>query len=165
MIATQNPHDQLGTFALPESQLDRFLMRISIGYPDRAAERLLLAGSDRRELVDSLLPLLSQDELAELQRQVLAVHAAEPLLNYVQDLIAATRSGRWFLQGLSPRAGLAVLRAAKAQALLAGRDYVAPDDLQSILPQCVAHRLVPVGNAGRGSVEQVRAMVEAVALS
>ncbi len=80
VIATQNPHDQLGTFALPESQLDRFLMRISIGYPDRAAERLLLAGSDRRDLVDSLLPLLSQDELAQLQRQVLAVHTAEPLL-------------------------------------------------------------------------------------
>ena len=164
VIATQNPHDQLGTFALPESQLDRFLMRISIGYPDRAAERLLLAGSDRREMVDTLLPLLSQDELAELQRQVLAVHAAEPLLNYVQDLIAATRSGRWFLQGLSPRAGIALMRAAKAQALIAGRDYVAPDDVQAILPQTVAHRLVPVGDAGRGAVEQVRAMVDAVPL-
>ena len=164
VIATQNPHDQLGTFALPESQLDRFLMRISIGYPDRGAERLLLAGSDRREMVDTLLPLLSQDELAELQRQVLAVHAAEPLLNYVQDLIAATRSGRWFLQGLSPRAGIALMRAAKAQALIAGRDYVAPDDVQAILPQTVAHRLVPVGDAGRGAVEQVRAMVDAVPL-
>ncbi len=113
-------------------------MRISIGYPDRAAERLLLAGSDRRDMVDALLPLLSQEELAELQRQVLAVHAAEPLLNYVQDLIAATRSGRWFLQGLSPRAGIALMRAAKAQALIAGRDYVAPDDVQAVLPQTIA---------------------------
>ena len=165
VIATQNPHDQLGTFALPESQLDRFLMRISLGYPDRAAERVLLAGEDRREMLDHLLPLLSTEELVAIQQEVLAVHASEPLLDYLQSLLAATRSGRWFLQGLSPRAGLAVLRAAKAQALLAGRDYVAPDDLQSILPQCVAHRLVPVGNAGRGSVEQVRAMVEAVALS
>jgi MoxR-like ATPase len=165
VIATQNPHDQLGTFALPESQLDRFLMRISLGYPDRAAERVLLAGEDRREMLDHLQPLLSTEELVAIQQEVLAVHASEPLLDYLQSLLAATRSGRWFLQGLSPRAGLAVLRAAKAQALLAGRDYVAPDDLQAILPQCVAHRLVPVGNAGRGSVEQVRAMVEAVALS
>jgi MoxR-like ATPase len=164
VIATQNPHDQLGTFALPESQLDRFLMRISLGYPDRAAERDLFAGGDRREMVERLGNTLSPIELQALQQQVLDVHAADPLLDYVQDLVAATRSGRWFLQGLSPRAGIAVIRAAKAQALLSGRDYVAPDDVQAILPQTVAHRLVPVGDAGRGPVEQVRAMVEAVAL-
>ena len=164
VIATQNPHDQLGTFALPESQLDRFLMRISLGYPDRASERQLLAGGDRRDMLEGLPPLLSGGELAELQRQVLAVHAAGPLLNYVQDLIAATRSGRWFVQGLSPRAGIALMRAAKAQALIEGRDYVAPDDVQAILPQTMAHRLVPVGDAGRGSVEQVRAMLESVPL-
>jgi len=164
VIATQNPHDQLGTYALPESQLDRFLMRISLGYPDRAAERELLSGRDRRDVVDALQPMLNAGELAQLQAQVLAVHAADTLLNYVQDLIAATRSGRWFLQGLSPRAGIAVIRAAKAQALLSGRDYVAPDDVQAILPQTVAHRMVPVGDAGRGSVEQVRAMLEAVPL-
>jgi MoxR-like ATPase len=139
-------------------------MRISLGYPDRAAERALLSGGDRRDMVESLPGLLTPVELHRLQQQVLQVHAAEPLLNYVQDLIAATRSGRWFLQGLSPRAGIAVLRAAKAQALLAGRDYVAPDDVQSILPQTVAHRLIPSGDAGRGSVEQVRAMLEAVQL-
>ncbi|KQP14988.1 MoxR family ATPase [Pseudorhodoferax sp. Leaf267] len=165
VIATQNPQDQLGTFALPESQLDRFLMRISIGYPDRAAERQLLAGHDRRELVDALPSLLTAAELQALQQQVLAVHAAPPLLDYLQDLIAATRSGRWFLQGLSPRAGIAVVRAAKAQALLSGRDYVAPDDVQAILPQTIAHRLVPVNDAGRGAVEQVRAMVEATPLA
>lgn len=164
VIATQNPHDQLGTFALPESQLDRFLMRISLGYPDRAAERLLLAGSDRRDMVESLQPLLIGPQLAQLQQRVLAVHAAEPLLGYVQDLLEATRSGRWFLQGLSPRAGIALMRAAKAQALIEGRDYVAPDDVQAILPQTVAHRLVPVGDAGRGAVEQVRAMLQAVPL-
>ena len=164
VIATQNPLEQLGTYPLPESQLDRFLMRTSLGYPDRAAERLLLAGGDRRDLVDSLLPLLSQDELAQLQRQVLAVHTAEPLLNYVQDLIAATRTGRWFLQGLSPRAGIALVRAAKAQALISGRDYVAPDDVQAVLPQTIAHRLVPVGDARRGAVEQVRAMADSVPL-
>jgi MoxR-like ATPase len=164
VIATQNAHDQLGTYALPESQLDRFLMRISLGYPDRAAERELLAGHDRRELVDALPSLLDAAQLHALQRQVLEIHAAGPLLDYVQDLVAATRSGQWFLQGLSPRAGIAIVRAAKAQALLNGRDYVAPDDVQAVLPQTVAHRLIPVGDAGRGSVEQVRAMLEAVPL-
>ncbi|MFI5445279.1 AAA family ATPase [Polaromonas sp. UC242_47] len=164
VIATQNPHDQLGTYALPESQLDRFHMRISLGYPDRAAERELLSGSDRRDMVDKLDTLLMPHDLLELQQQVLHVHAAEPLLNYLQDLIAATRSGRWFLQGLSPRAGIAVMRAARAQAFLSGRDYVAPDDIVAILPQTAAHRLVPVTDAGRGSVEQVRAMLEAVPL-
>ncbi|MFO1212135.1 MAG: AAA family ATPase [Paenacidovorax caeni] len=164
VIATQNPLEQLGTFALPESQLDRFLMRISLGYPDRAAERLLLAGEDRRDMVDTLLPLLSLDELEALQRTVLAVHASDALLAYVQDLIAATRSGRWFVQGLSPRAGIALVGAAQGRALIEGRDYVAPDDVQAVLPQTIAHRLVPVGDAGRGALEQVRAMVEATPL-
>ena len=164
VIATQNPHDQLGTFALPESQLDRFLMRISLGYPDRAAERELLNGRDRREMMETMQSTLSAIELQSLQQKVMDIHAAGPLLDYVQELMAATRSGRWFLQGLSPRAGIAVVRAAKAQALLSGRDYVAPDDVQAILPQTVAHRLIPVGDAGRGPVEQVRAMVEAVSL-
>ena len=164
VIATQNPHDQLGTFALPESQLDRFLMRISLGYPDRAAERELLNGRDRREMMETMQGTLSAIELQSLQQQVMDVHAAGPLLDYVQELMAATRSGRWFLQGLSPRAGIAVVRAAKAQALLSGRDYVAPDDVQAILPQTVAHRLIPVGDAGRGPVEQVRAMLDAVSL-
>ncbi|GAB3467393.1 AAA family ATPase [Polaromonas eurypsychrophila] len=164
VIATQNPHDQLGTYSLPESQLDRFHMRISLGYPDRAAERLLLGGSDRRDMVDRLETLLTPHDLLELQHEVLQVHAAEPLLNYLQDLIAATRSGQWFLQGLSPRAGIAVMRAARAQAFLSGRDYVAPDDVVAVLPQTAAHRLVPVTSAGRGAVEQVRAMLEAVPL-
>ena len=165
VIATQNPHDQLGTYALPESQMDRFLMRISLGYPDRQAERQLLAGSDRRDMVTQLQPLLAADELQQLQLAVQQVHVADPLLDYVQDLIAATRSGRWFLQGLSPRAGIALVRAAQAQALISGRDYVAPDDVQAILPQTAAHRLIPVGDAGRGAVEQVRAMLDAVPLS
>ncbi len=165
VIATQNPHDQLGTYALPESQLDRFLMRISLGYPDRVAERALLAGQDRREVVDALPGLLTAAQLLQLQREVLAVHASDALLDYVQDLIAATRSGQWFLQGLSPRAGIAIIRAAKAQALLSGRAYVAPDDVQAILPQTIAHRLLPTGEAGRGAIEQVQAMLQAVPLS
>ena len=164
VIATQNPLDQVGTYALPESQMDRFLMRISLGYPDRAAERELLTGGDRRTVVEQLPSLLSPDELHQLQHSVLQIHAADPLLDYVQDLIAATRSGQWFLQGLSPRAGIAVVRAAKALALLSERDYVAPDDVQAVLPQTIAHRLIPVGNSGRGAVEQVRAMLAAVPL-
>jgi MoxR-like ATPase len=164
VIATQNPLDQIGTYALPESQLDRFLMRISLGYPDRDAERALLAGHDRRTLVDALPSLLSSAELRALQQRVLAVHVSEPLLDYVQDLIAATRNGQWFVQGLSPRAGMAVLRTARAQAMLSGRDYVAPDDVQAILPQTVAHRLLPLSQSGRGAAEQVRAMLEAIPL-
>ena len=164
VIATQNPHDQLGTYALPESQLDRFHMRISLGYPDRAAERELLRGADRRDMLDNLQAVLTPHELLELQQQVMKVHAAEPLLNYLQDLMAATRSGRWFLQGLSPRAGIAVMRAAKAQAFLNHRDYVAPDDIAAVLPQTAAHRLIPVSDAGRGALEQVRAMLAAVPL-
>ncbi len=164
VIATQNPLDQLGTYALPESQLDRFLMRISLGYPDRAAERELLLGSDRRAMVDALSAVMQPGELQQLQAMVRAVHAAAPLLDYVQDLIAATRSGHWFVQGLSPRAGIAVLRAAQAQAILSGRDYVAPDDVQAILPQTIAHRLIPVESATRGAQEQVRAMLSGVPL-
>jgi MoxR-like ATPase len=164
VIATQNPMDQIGTYPLPESQLDRFLMRISLGYPDRAAERELLAGQDRRGMVDALASVMQPGDLRRLQALVQAVHAAGPLLDYVQDLMAATRSGAWFVQGLSPRAGIAVLRAAKAQALLSGRDYVAPDDVQAVLPQTIAHRLVPVDSAARGAEGQVRAMLAAVPL-
>ena len=161
VIATQNPSDQLGTYPLPESQLDRFLLRITLGYPDRAAERELLAGGDRRAAAMRLQPLLRPAQLEAAQQAVLQVRAADALLDYLQALIAATRSGAWFVQGLSPRAGIAVLRVARARALMAGRDYVAPDDVQAILPQAVAHRLQPVSGAGRGPIEQVRAMVEA----
>ncbi|MDD4942331.1 MAG: MoxR family ATPase [Rhodoferax sp.] len=164
VIATQNPYDQLGTYLLPESQLDRFLMRITLGYPNRAAERQLLQGADRRQLVNQLPSVLTPVELQTLQQLVLDVHASEPLLDYVQDLVQATRSGRWFEQGLSPRAGMALLRAAKARALLAGRDFVAPDDVRAILPQTIAHRLTPTSEAKRGAAEQVAAMLEAVAL-
>ena len=164
VIATQNPNDQLGTYPLPESQLDRFLMCITLGYPDRKSERELLAGQDRREAINGLRPVMTPDELRAAQHAVQAVHASDALLDYLQTLIAATRSGRWFVEGLSPRAGIGVLRAARARALLGQRDYVAPDDVQYVLPQTIAHRLVPVSSAGRGRVEQVRAMVEAVAL-
>ena len=162
VIATQNPSEQLGTYPLPESQLDRFLMRISLGYPDAAAERELLAGIDSREALRALQPVFSPAELVAVQSAVRQVHASASLLDYLQALIGATRSGQWFTEGLSPRAGLAVLRAARAVALASGRDYVSPDDIQAILPQTIAHRLHPRAGAGRGAVEQVRAMMETV---
>jgi MoxR-like ATPase len=164
VIATQNPHDQLGTHALPESQLDRFLMRLSLGYPGRDAERHLLLGQDRRQLLETLPALLTAQQLASLQQAVNQVSASDPVLEYLQDLLDATRNGQWFVQGLSPRAGLAILRAAKARALIEGRRYVAPDDIQAVLPQTAAHRLVAVGLAGRSAWEQVKAMMVAIPL-
>jgi MoxR-like ATPase len=164
VIATQNPVDQLGTYPLPESQLDRFLMCITLGYPDRASERALLAGEDRRSAIERLQPVMTPELLRSAQALVSGVHAADALLDYLQALIQATRAGQWFEEGLSPRAGIAWLRAARAHALMARRDYVAPDDLQAVAAQTIAHRLVPVAGAGRGRVEQVRAMLESVAL-
>ncbi len=164
VIATQNPTDQLGTYPLPESQLDRFLMCITLGYPDHASERALLAGADRRAVIERLQAVMTPAELLSAQQIVLAVHAGEALLDYLQALIAATRSGQWFVEGLSPRAGIAVLRAAKAHALMDRRDHVAPDDIQAVLVQTAAHRLQPVPGAGRGAAEQVLAMIKAVAV-
>ena len=164
VIATQNPSEQLGTSPLPESQLDRFLMCISLGYPDEAAERELLTGQDSREALRALRPVMTPADLLTAQAAVRAVHAAPALLDYLQALLKATRSGDWFSEGLSPRAGLGVLRAARARALLEGRDFVSPDDIQAILPQTIAHRLRPRAGAGRGPREQVRAMIEAIAL-
>ncbi len=164
VIATQNPTDQLGTYPLPESQLDRFLMCLTLGYPDKASERALLAGTDRREAIGALAAVMTPEELLAAQQEVLRVHASDALLDYLQALIAATRGGAWFVDGLSPRAGIAVLRAAKAFALLDQRDYVAPDDVQAIFTQSTAHRLVPVAGAGRGAREQVRALLAAVAV-
>jgi MoxR-like ATPase len=164
VIATQNPGDQLGTYALPESQLDRFLMCITLGYPDAKSERELLAGMDRREALARLQPVITPVELIDIMNEVRRVHASEPLLDYLQALIAATRSGQWFVEGLSPRAGIGVLRLARARALIAQRDFVSPDDVQAILPQAIAHRLIPAPGSGRGRREQVRAMIESVPL-
>lgn len=161
VVATQNPTEQIGTYPLPESQLDRFLMCITLGYPDRQAERALLAGEDRRAALATLQAVMTPEDLQQVQAAAAKVTVSGALLDYLQALVEATRSGRWFVQGLSPRAALAVLRAARARALMAGRDYVAPDDIQAILPQTIAHRLVPAAGAGRGPREQVRAMVEA----
>ncbi len=164
VIATQNPSDQLGTFPLPESQLDRFMMRITLGYPDTWSERQLLAGRDRREAVAALKAVMVPEQLTQAQEAVRRIFVSDALLDYVQAVIAATRSGHWFTQGLSPRAGLALLNAARARALLKKREHASPDDVQAIAAPVIAHRLVPVAQAGRGSVEQTQAMLAAIAL-
>ena len=141
VIATQNPTDQIGTFPLPESQLDRFLMCISLGYPDRRAERALLTAPDRRGALAAQPALLDGATLAALQTQVDGVHVADALLDYVQDLIDYSRRAAVFACGLSPRAGLALVRAARAWALIDGRAHVLPDDIQAVLPSVAVHRL------------------------
>ena len=142
VIATQNPLDQNGTFPLPESQLDRFLMRLQLGYPDRRAERELLLGEDRWQLTANLQPLLDRTRLVELQNAVTRVQTSEALLDYIQRVLAYSREIPGVLYGLSPRAGLGLLRAARAWALMQERDYVLPDDVQAVLPSVVEHRLV-----------------------
>jgi MoxR-like ATPase len=149
VIATQNPSEQVGTFPLPESQLDRFLMRIELGYPDRDAERALLAGTDRRDLLAGLEPCMSPAELVELQGNARQVHVAPALLDYVQAIVEYTRRSPDYVAGLSPRAALALVHAARAWALLEGRDKVIPEDVQAIVPGVATHRLRPAHEAAR----------------
>jgi MoxR-like ATPase len=141
VIATQNPSYQIGTFQLPESQLDRFLMRVELGYPDTQAERALLANQDPRNLITDLDTVISIDLLIRLQTLVENIHVSDPLLDYAQSLIKFSRQSGDFVNGLSPRAGLALLRAARAWALMQGREHVLPDDIQIVLPAVVSHRL------------------------
>jgi MoxR-like ATPase len=164
VIATQNPAEQIGTFPLPESQLDRFLMRISMGYPDPAAERALLSGEDRREMLTRLQPELQPGELAGLFAAVRDIHAGPRLLDYLQALLTHSRQGPGFALGLSPRGGLALLAAAKAWALLAGRDHVQPEDVQAVLPAVAGHRLRSADDAPVTAEQLARRLIEAVAL-
>jgi len=161
VIATQNPRHQVGTYPLPESQLDRFLMRIDMGYPDRIAERELLKGRDRRELLAELEPVLDHARLMALQHQVSEVHAADALLDYIQDLIAASRRSPRFTHGLSPRAGLALLSAARAWAFLSGRNMVLPEDVQTVAPGVMAHRL-PAAEGRASSDTLVAELIQSV---
>jgi MoxR-like ATPase len=143
VIATQNPLYQIGTFHLPESQLDRFLMRIELGYPDDQSERMLLQGEDRRKLLKAIAPVLSTERLLELQSRVDTVHASDALLDYLQALLGFSRRAPHYQNGLSPRAGLALLHSARAWAFMEGRDLVLPEDLQAVLPAVIGHRLQP----------------------
>ena len=149
VIATQNPSEQVGTFPLPESQLDRFMMRIELGYPDRAAERALLSGTDRRDMLATLDPCMSPAELVELQSNVQKIHVAPALLDYVQAIVEHTRRSPEYVAGLSPRAALALVHSARAWALLEGRDKVIPEDVQAIMPGVAAHRLRPAHDSAR----------------
>ena len=159
VIATQNPQDQIGTFALPESQLDRFLMCIELGYPDPKSERALLEGHDRRELLQSMPARLDGARLLEAQHRVRQQRCAPALLDYVQNLLTASRRSASLAEGLSPRAGLALLGAARAWSLLEGRNHVLPDDVQAVLTAVAGHRLRPA----KGSATSLRARADLVA--
>jgi MoxR-like ATPase len=149
VIATQNPSEQVGTFPLPESQLDRFTMRIELGYPDRGAERALLMGTDRRDLLATLAACMTPVELMELQAGVQRVHVAPALLDYVQAIVEHTRRSPNYVAGLSPRAALALVHCARAWAMIQGRDKVLPEDVQAIVPGVAAHRLRPAHDSSR----------------
>ncbi len=141
VIATQNPQEQSGTFPLPESQMDRFLMRISIGYPDRQAEYSLLRRSDSRDAISGASCCIAPSDVERIQAEVDQVHASDALLEYLQDIIDFTRKGQLFITGLSPRAGLSLLQASRSWAYIDGRDHVIPEDVQQVLPWVAGHRL------------------------
>lgn len=141
VIATQNFLEHSGTFPLPESQMDRFLMRIELGYPDRAAENKLLKKGDTRNVLSDMSPCLKPEQVLKLQDEIARVHVSDALLEYVQDLLDFTRTSLYFHAGLSPRAGLSLLRATRSHAYFEGRDHTIPEDLQQVLPWVVAHRL------------------------
>jgi MoxR-like ATPase len=148
VIATQNPTHQIGTFQLPESQLDRFLMCLSLGYPDASAERALLMGEDRRTMLRAMRMAMQPDELGEAQASLRQVHASASLIDYVQALAQASRQNGLFAEGMSPRAAIALLQAARAWAALEGRNHVIPEDVQAVLVPVTAHRLRPLKSAG-----------------
>ena len=158
VIATQNPHDQAGTFPLPESQLDRFLMRVHLGLPSAAAERELLNGVDRRELLGSLGPALSPEALRDWQQRAQRVHVAPALLDYVQSLVARTRSEAAGGVGLSPRAAIGLVRAARAWCLIAGRDAVTPEHVQAVFAAVAEHRIAPRDGGGTAALRVLEAV-------
>lgn len=153
VIATQNPTEQMGTFPLPESQLDRFLFRISMGYPNRDSEIELLRGEDRRTMLEKLDPMITPDQLVQLQKSVEAITCSQAVLDYLYRILDFTRNSELFQTGLSTRAGLGLLRAAQAYSFVSGEDKVLPSDIQEVLPAVVGHRLVP--RVGRMSAEDI----------
>ena len=147
VMATQNPADLAGTFPLPDSQLDRFLLRLQLGYPGADAEREMLAGADRREMIAKVMPQLTGEDLMALRASVARVHTSDALVAYVQGLLAESRRHKGVRVGLSPRAGLALLQGARAHALIAGRAHALPEDVQALFVEVAAHRLVPEAEA------------------
>ena len=147
VMATQNPADLAGTFPLPDSQLDRFLLRLQLGYPGADAEREMLAGADRREMIAKVMPQLTGEDLMALRASGARVHTSDALIAYVQGLLAESRRHKGVRVGLSPRAGLALLQGARAHALIAGRAHALPEDVQALFVEVAAHRLVPEAEA------------------
>ena len=164
VVATQNPAYQIGTFPLPESQLDRFLMRLELGYPDAAAERQLLKSEDRRELLKDMNAGTDLATLIALQSAVPAVTISDALVDYVQALLKFSRESPFYRNGLSPRAGVGIVRAAQAWALLAGRRFVVPEDVQAVLPAVAVHRLQAAAEAGEQSTAEMLRHLATVAV-
>jgi len=165
VVATQNPSDQIGTFPLPESQLDRFLMRLELGYPNETEERALITGADRRQMLAELDPVLGPDQLVELQSAAAQTHVSEPLIDYIQALVRFTRESPDIEIGLSPRGALAIAAAARAQAFVRGHPGVYPDDVQAVFPAVAGHRLkASSGSAHRKSRDLCRHVLDSVAI-
>jgi MoxR-like ATPase len=162
VIATQNPLEHSGTFSLPESQLDRFLMRIEIGYPRRSAEKRILQGKGREQKLSSVENCLQGEDVLNIQTEIDMVHVSDALLEYLQDILQFTRSSTGFYVGLSPRAGLALLQAGKSFAFLHGRDHVLPEDIQQVMPWVVRHRLKSREKLGELSIEQLNKLLREV---
>ena len=160
VIGTQNPLDQSGTFPLPESQLDRFMMKLSLGYPDQKAERALLSGGNPRELMRQLRPVISIERFLAIQAAVDNVHCSEPLLDYVQLLVQATRNPGLFVYGISPRAGLAIIQASKSWAIMDGRSHAEPGDVQAVFKAIAEHRLTPAEQHSRSTSDLVADLVD-----
>ena len=154
VVATQNPLDMAGTYPLPDSQLDRFMLRIALEYPDVEAERRLLTGEDRSDMVSRLLPFLSAPDIIALRQRTRAITASPSLVDYVQALVTASRKHHDIRTGLSPRAGLALLACARAWALLGDRDYTLPEDVQAVFVAVAGHRLIPARNLARDALAQ-----------
>lgn len=165
VIATQNPSDQIGTFPLPESQLDRFLMRLALGYPNEASERALLTGADRRSMLGTVAPVLSPELLVELQKAAAEVHVSGALVDYVQALVRFTRESPDIEAGLSPRGALALVAAARTHAFIQHHSGVFPDDVQAVFPAVAGHRLKPAsGSTHRSPAELTLHVLKSVAI-
>lgn len=162
VIATQNPHSLAGTFPLPESQLDRFLMRISLGYPDGNAERNILEGQNPREKLSDVQQVLTSETLLSMQNEVQQIKVSDVVLDYVQRLLKATREGGDFVHGISPRGGLALMQAAKAWAMLEGRDYLSPDDIQAVVAAVFSHRLSNRSSGAQATISELEQWVESI---
>ena len=164
VIATQNPLDLVGTFPLPDSQLDRFLLSISLGFPDPAIERELLTAQDRATLLKSTQPILSPADILELQDNCQRIHASDALLDYIQALLAETRNSRWFETGLSPRAGIALLLCGKSLAFIRGRDYAISEDIKMVFPGLARHRMTVPHGMEASVEEQISSLLQQVAI-